>query len=81
MSLSEPQRRVLTVIGMTDKGIHTPQSVAQVVGYTYDEPDVTWQGITRTVASLVRRGLVKRESYTKMTFYKITPAGQQELAP
>lgn len=78
--LSEQQRQVLTVIGMTNKGIHTPQSVAHVVGYTYGQPGITWQAITRTAASLVRRGLITRHGQgTKQTSYDITPAGQQEL--
>jgi DNA-binding MarR family transcriptional regulator len=78
--LGDQQRLVLTILARKDKGTHTPDSIAQQLRSEHAQPGATWQGVTRTVASLVRRGLVRRVQLPKMTYYTITPAGQQELA-
>ena len=77
--LSEQQRLVLSIVGATNKGTPTPINVTRVLVNEHGQYGATWQGTTRTIASLVRRGLVRRVSLSKMTYYQITPAGQQEL--
>jgi Fe2+ or Zn2+ uptake regulation protein len=78
--LSDQQRLVLSIVARKDKGTHTPDGIAHQLRTEHEQPAATWQSVTRTVASLVKRELIRRHSYTKMTWYEITPAGQQELA-
>lgn len=78
--LSDQQRLLLyAVSNRSGIGTPTPGFIASWLRNERNQPDANWQGVTRTIASLVLRDLVKRHRHPKMTWYEITPAGQQEL--
>lgn len=77
--LTDAEFAVLAVLAMQDKGTHTPGSVTKILQNEQGQPDVTRQGVTRTVAGLIRLGLAKRYSLPRMTYYEISPAGRTAL--
>jgi hypothetical protein len=82
--MDEIQQAVLRGIA-TQQGTATPQGVAHHLNTSGDGsiyPPTThysWQGVARVAGELARKGLVKRHSLPKMTWYEITSAGREEL--
>jgi hypothetical protein len=85
--LSDQQKIILTAMLQLDGHTVTPQTLARQADWVVrEQAGVTlpqgerhsWQGVIRTVASLVRWGYIKRRSYTKMTMYELTSDGREE---
>jgi len=84
-NLSDQQRLVLTALAGYP-GVASPQMLAQradaiALSWWARDPHHSWQGIARTMASLVRRDLAVRIQSSAATMYEITDKGRKALKP
>jgi len=79
--LSDQQRLVLTALA---RGLASPKMLAQradglALAWWGRNPEHSWQGISRTMASLVRRDLAVRIRGSAATMYEITDKGKRAI--
>jgi hypothetical protein len=81
-ALSDNQRLVLTALDVAGNS-STPQQLARQADELalawWGRTGPPWQGLSRTVASLIRHGLAARRVVGRVIYYEITNDGRHAL--